>query len=227
VRWHASCNSARRVSPRSKCVKRLSGEDITTLNIMVINKLRWINLFAVAFALVQSYPAMARVDVKVGFDKNFNFGAVKTWGWNPNGAGEVKMARTKEDDPEAWRRRAEPIVVEAVTTEMNRRGLTAAPPNPDLTVTYYLLLTTGVSSQTMGQFLPATTAWGLPPFEARTQSVDMMNRGSLVLDLSSKGTVVWRGVAQAKIDFDVSDQKREALLREAVRDLLKKYPSKK
>ena len=78
----------------------------------------------------------------------------------------------------------------------------------------------------MGQFLPATTAWGLPPFAPATQSLKIMNQGSLVLDLSAKGAVVWRGVAQAGVEFDANDKKREALLREAVRDLLKRYPPK-
>ena len=83
-----------------------------------------------------------------------------------------------------------------------------------------------MTAQTMGQFLPATTAWGLPPFAQATQSLKMMNQGSLVLDLSAKGVVVWRGVAQAKIEFGAEDKKREALLREGVRDLLRRYPPK-
>ena len=59
--------------------------------------------------LVCTVPAaLARVDVRVEFDKAFNFKAVKTWGWNAAGPGDVKMARTKEDDPDAMKRRAEP-----------------------------------------------------------------------------------------------------------------------
>ena len=53
----------------------------------------------------------------------------------------------------------------------------------------------------------------------------VMNQGSLVLDLSAKGVVVWRGVAQAKVAFEADDKKREALLREAVRDLLRALPA--
>ena len=59
-----------------------------------------------------------------------------------------------------------------------------------------------------------------------TQSLTMMNRGSLVIDLSAKGAVVWRGVAQANVKFDADQNKRETLIREAVRDLLKRYPPK-
>lgn len=171
--------------------------------------------------------ARARVDVHVEFDKTFDFTAVRTWGWNPAGPGEVKMARTRDDDPDAMKAFAEPRIVETVETEMARQKLARADADPDLAVTYYLLLTTNMSTQTIGQFLPATTAWGLPPFAGATQSLKMMNRGSLVLDLSAKGIVVWRGLAQSNIKIDADVERREALLREAVRDLLRRYPPKK
>ena len=176
---------------------------------------------AVVLAII---PVSARVDVKVEFDKAFNFKAVKTWGWNPRAPGEVKMARTQQDDPESARRQAEPIILDAVSATIGKKGLQQTTAEPDLTVTYYLLLSTSMSAQTVGQFLPATTGWGLPPFEQATQSLKMMNRGSLVLDLTGKGNVVWRGLAQADIKFDADAKKRESLLREAIRDLLGKYP---
>jgi hypothetical protein len=177
-----------------------------------------------AAVMLAIMPVAARVDVKVEFDKAFDFKGVKTWGWNPRAPGEVKMARTQQDDPESARRRAEPIIVDAVTAAIGKKGLQQTTAEPDLTVTYYLLLTTSMSAQTVGQFLPATTGWGLPPFEQATQSLKMMNRGSLVLAMTGKGHVVWRGLAQAKIKFDADEIKRESLLREAVRDLLAKYP---
>jgi hypothetical protein len=181
-------------------------------------------LIATAIAFTANTLIVARVKVRVEFDKTFDFKPVRTWGWNPKGPGEVKMARTKDDDPEAARQRAEPIIVEAVTAEMKQRGLQAATGEPDLLVTYYLLLTNNMSAQTMGQFLPATTGWGLPPFAPATQSLEMMNRGSLVLDMSTKQAVVWRGVAQAELKMDADPKKRESVLRESVRDLLRRYP---
>jgi hypothetical protein len=177
-------------------------------------------LLAIALGLE---PAGARVDVKIDYDKAFDFKNVKTWGWSPT-RGDVKMARTKDDDPEAARQLAEPIIVDAVNGEMGRRGLQAAPSSPNLMVTYYLLLTTNMTTQTIGQFVPAVADWGLPPISGPTQSIKMANQGSLVLDLSAADRVVWRGVAQAKIKFDANDKQREALIREAVRDLLRKYP---
>jgi hypothetical protein len=54
----------------------------------------------------------------------------------------------------------------------------------------------------------------------------MMNYRSLVLDMTAKDVIVWRGVANAKIKREGEQPKREELIREAVRDLLKKFPPK-
>ena len=169
------------------------------------------------------HTAMA-VDVKVESDKTFDFTSIRTWGWNPDGPGDVRMARTQEDDPEVARQQAEPLIMSTVDEEMKGRGLQRASGAPDVFVTYYLLLTTNASAQTVGQFVPTVAQWGLPPFPPATQSLKLMNRGSLVLDVSSRQTVVWRGVAQANIKPDADRARREALLREAVRDLLRRFP---
>ena len=178
----------------------------------------------VAIAAAAGILVEARVDVRVAFDKTFDFKSVRTWGWHAEKKGEVMMARTVKDDPEAARKRAEPLIIEALTTEMAKLKIEPSAAEPQVTVTYFLLLTSSTSAQTVGQFLPATLEWGLPPFDAATQSLKIMNRGSLVFDLDAKGKIVWRGVADAKVDVYANDAEREKTLREAVRDLLKKYP---
>jgi len=169
----------------------------------------------------------AAVKVRVDFDKAFDFAKVRTWAWNPSGAGQIILARTPDDDPDLVKKRAEPVILDAVNTEMPRRGLKAATGTPDLTITYYLLLTIGGSSQTMGQFLPSTTQWGLPPFAPSTTALTVAEQGSLVFDLSANGEVVWRGIGEGKIKMEDDQQKRTALLREAVAEVLKKFPPKK
>jgi len=178
---------------------------------------------ALALALT-CHLVLEAVDVKVEHDKTFNFKTVRTWAWNTPAPGDVRMARTQQDDPEAMKARLEPVLMDAVTAEMTRLGLQPATSAPDVTVRYFVLLTTGTSAQTLGQFLPATTSWGLPPFAPATQSLQVMNTGSLVLDLSANGVVIWRGVAQAQIKPGLEDKKREAIVREAIRDLLRRYP---
>ena len=140
--------------------------------------------------------------VNINFDKKFDFKPVRTWAWNPGEPGQIMMGRTAEDDPKAAQKLAEPIILQEVASELTKRGLTAATGQPDVTVTYYLLLTTSINAQTVGQFLPATLDWGLPPFPQATQSLKVMNAGSLVLDFNSKDDIVWRGVAQAELKMD-------------------------
>lgn len=193
---------------------------------MVQARPKFVTLLA-AVAVALAVVAIEAVKVQVDHDKAFDFKPVRTWGWNPEGMGEVKMARTREDDPEAMTRRVEPVMRDAVAQEMKRLGLTEAASAPDVTVTYFLLLTISTSAQQVGQFLPGTVAWALPPFSQQTQSLEIMNQGALVLDLRAMGEIVWRGVAQAQIEIGIDDKKREARLREGVRDLLKRYPPKK
>lgn len=179
---------------------------------------------AMVFAL---HVSLEGVDVNIEYGKTFDFTSVKTWAWNPKGAGDVIIARTKDDDPAAVKKKAEPLILDAVAGELMRKGLQQATSEPDVTVTYYLLLSNNMTAQTIGQFLPATTAWGYMLVAPSTQSIKMMNQGALVIDLTAKDFVVWRGVAQARVAFEVDDKKREAILREGIRDLFKRYPPKK
>jgi hypothetical protein len=181
---------------------------------------------AAAVAALLAVETASAVDVKVDFDKAFDFKAARTWAWNADERGAVRMARTQDDDPEVARQRVEPIIVAAVAAEMERRGMRPATGTPDVTVKYFLLLSTNMSGQTVGQFLPSTTEWALPPFTRGTQSLKLMNRGSLVLDISAKQAIVWRGVASANIKVDADAAEREALVREAVRDLIRRFPSR-
>jgi Domain of unknown function (DUF4136) len=170
----------------------------------------------------------AAVKVKTQFTKSFDFTKAKTWSWHEGGPGEVKMALTADDNPELVRQRAEPIIMEAVGATLPQRGLAAAASGApsDVKIKYYVLITLGTDAQTIGQFLPAVTAWGVPPFSGATQSYSVIERGSLVLDISANKEVVWRGIGQAELKPGQTQEKRAALVRAAVADILKKYPPK-
>jgi|SRR6185503_15175370 len=187
-----------------------------------------VTVLAILVAIVIGVQSgTAKVKVRSDFNKAFDFKAARTWSWNPKGPGDIMMARTPDDDPAAAKAAAEPEIMKAVAVEMPKRGLTVATGTPDLTLAYFLLLTAGSSAQTVGQFLPSTTAWALPPFVASTQSLEFIEQGALVLDLSAKGEVVWRGVGEAQIKMDLDMDKRRALVHEAVREILSRFPPKK
>jgi hypothetical protein len=174
-------------------------------------------------------PGLAAVKVRTEFNKTFDFSKSRTWAWNDLGAGEVKMARTADDDPEVVRKRAEPVIRQSVEAELPNRGLQQAGTGvaPDLEVKYYVLITVGTQSQQVGQFLPAVSLWGIPPFSGPTQSYQIIEQGSLVFDISANNEVVWRGIGQAQLKPGQTAEKRAELIREAVREILKHYPPKK
>ena len=81
------------------------------------------------------HVSLEGVDVNVEYGKTFDFASVKTWAWSPKGAGDVIIARSKDDDPAAVKRKAEPLILDAVAGELMRKGLQQAASAPDVTVT--------------------------------------------------------------------------------------------
>ncbi len=172
----------------------------------------------------------AKIKTRAESDPTFNFRELKTWAWDADGAGDVIMARASGDDPAPVKERVDPVLVAAVAHELGLRGLTlASAGQPDIRIHYYLLVTVGMDAQVMGQFLPAVPEWGVPPFAPATQSLNIVTRGSLVLDCvsTSLSRIVWRGVAQTDIDIARSETERDAIIRDAAHELIKRIPLKK
>jgi hypothetical protein len=157
-------------------------------------------------------------------DPKFDFSRLETWSWSPS-PGDVKVWVTAESKSEPVKQQYEPIIMQSVQDELTRLGFTRSSGSPpDFNVTYYVLVTLGSASQQMGQFLPAVTEWGLPPFAPQTTALRVYPLGTLVLDVESADRVVWRGVAQAEINLERTDRERAARLQKVVRDLLAKFP---
>jgi Domain of unknown function (DUF4136) len=181
----------------------------------------------IAAVIAQSHVRARDVKVRIDHSKTFDFAAPKTWSWYPERPGDVLMARTADDDADVVKKRAEPVIFEAVAAELSRKGLKQVPSGGDLIVKYYVLITIGSSAQYVGQFLPSVPEWGLPPMAGATQALRTIEQGSFVIDIRSKDDIVWRGVAVAELKPDQSQEKRAALLKEATRRLFDRYPPKK
>ncbi len=186
-------------------------------------------VIALTFALVAAIALAGGLKIKTQHDKTFNFAGLTTYAWHPTGAGDVKLLIADHGDANDIRRRLEPTLLKAVEDTLQRQGFTRTSGDAPLYVNYYVLIGSGTSAQEMGQFVPATTEWGLPILPGATQSLEAYRRGSLILDVSSsvKGTVVWRGSAEAQLDDVHSDAERLARITEAVQQMLKKFPPKK
>jgi hypothetical protein len=172
----------------------------------------------------------AKVKVQAEGDKTFAFASLKTWTWNPSGAGDVKVWVSSKSDPAPIKRAYEPVIMQAVDDQLSKRGFARAGGSPpDFYMTYYVLVTLGMSAQEMGQFLPAVTEWGVPPFTPSTTAFKTYPDGSIVLDVTSRAAdrVVWRGLAQSEIDLDKSEAERVERLRDIIKEMLSKFPPKK
>jgi Domain of unknown function (DUF4136) len=176
--------------------------------------------------------AAPKIKVRAEPDPNFDFATVRSFAWDQD-PGDVKMALTATDDPAALKARVNPLIVKLVADAMTKKGLTdAAGGKSDVVLHYYVLITVSQSGQYMGQFLPSVAYWGLPPFAQQATSVDVATKGSLVLDAMLPGApgdrkVIWRGMAQSTIADDIKDAEREARLKYAADELVKRFPLKK
>src|SRR5262245_26120240 len=177
-----------------------------------------------AAVIAQSGVWARDVKVKIDHSKTFDFAAPKTWSWYPERPGDVLMARTADDDADVVKKRAEPVIFEAVAAELSRKGLKQVPSGGDLIVKYYVLITIGSSSQYVGQFVPSVPEWGLPPMAGATTALRVIEQGSFVVDIRSKDDIVWRGVAVAELKPDQSPEKRATLLKDATRRLFDRFP---
>jgi Domain of unknown function (DUF4136) len=186
-------------------------------------------LIITTVAVLAAGVALAGIDVHVENSPTFDFTTLKTWTMNPNGAGNaVRIISADDKDSTELKKNWETKVLPIVQEGFVKRGFPKATGEPDFYVTCYVLVSVGSSSQQMGQFLRPVPEWGLPYFAPSTSALSVFPQGSLILDIAPRATndVVWRGVAQAELKWDDTEAKRAQHVRDAVQDLLKKFPPK-
>ena len=186
-------------------------------------------LVALAAALaVTRPPEAAKTDIRIEYDKAFSFAGLRTWTWHPEGAGDIRLAMSSQDDPKRVAARVDPIIIPTVEREMTARGFTKAD-DATLRLHYYVLVRLNQSAQVAGQFLPAVPEWGVPPFTPSTTALSIYPVGSLLLDVTSttKQAIVWRGTAERDVDLERPDAERRKILERAIRDLISRFPPKK
>lgn len=167
--------------------------------------------------------------IKVQKDPKIDVATFKTWIWHPTAPGDVKVWISADSKSEPVKKQYEPILMQAVEEQIAARGYTpASAPPADFVLTYRLLIAMNDSSQYMGQFLPTNANWGIPPFSPQTQSFSYYPQGTLIIDaeMPNSGPIIWRGIAEAKVELENSDEKRTARLRAVIKELMGKFPKK-
>jgi hypothetical protein len=171
----------------------------------------------------------ADTDITVEYDKTFSFAGLNTWAWHPEGAGDVRLALTADDDPKRVQERIDPVILPATDRTLAARKMTRVEPDKaQMWLHYYALLTLKDFSQVHGQFLPAVPVWGIPPFAPSTSAIGVYPVGTIIMDVTvpGRGTIVWRGAARREVNFERSDRQRRDVIEKAIRDLFKEFPPK-
>ena len=146
---------------------------------------------AVVLAMVgilagRAHLSAADTDITIEYDKTFSFAGLTTWAWHPQGAGDVRLALTADDDPRRVAARIEPVILPATERQLASRKFTkAAADSANLWLHYYALLTLKDFAQVHGQFLPAVPEWGIPPFAASTSAIGVYPVGTIIMDISN------------------------------------------
>ncbi len=190
---------------------------------------RKLALLVTVAVVLAAVPLVAGMKVKVQYDKEYNFGSVKTYAWRLDGANPIKMLENTADNPDQIRKNVEPFVLASVDEALAKKGFVRLESGqPDLYLDYYLLVGPGASSQYQGQFVGAVPAWGLPDFAMSTSAIKIYEQGSLIIDLVSiaQKHTVWRGSADAEVDRRRTPAERAGVIAEAVRKMFEKFPPK-
>jgi hypothetical protein len=185
--------------------------------------------FTAVVVVLAATVIVSAAKIETHRSKTFDFSRLKTWDWSPAGPGDVMVVVTAESKSEPVEREYEPVIMRAAENALTRRGYTkSSGGTPDFVLSYYVLITAASQSHEIGQFLPATSAWALPPFTAQTQSLRVYPQGTLVFDVASpdKDNIVWRAVTQAEIELQRTSDKRAARLTQIINEVLAKLPRK-
>jgi len=183
-------------------------------------------LLLIVAATAISVSVGARADIRVDKDPKFDFTTLKTFGWNAV-PGEVKIWVTQESSKRAepTKQKFEPVLMQAAEAAMTKLGYAkAAGAAPDFEMIYYVLITTGSTSQHMGQFLPTNAQWGIPLWSPNTTALAISPTGAMVLDVTVGGKMVWRGISEAKVEMAITDEQRAKRVTEFMTKLVEKFP---
>src|SRR5436190_11559012 len=60
----------------------------------------------------------AKIKTRAEADPQFSFAGVRTWAWTPDGAGDVYVARSSQDESAPVKKRVDPVITAALAREM-------------------------------------------------------------------------------------------------------------
>lgn len=169
-------------------------------------------MFIIALA-VSGCSGMA---INYDYDPRYDFQHYETWDWLPGEWRETGEAVLH--DPLVQGR-----VEAAIEVELGVKGHVRSTDSPDFFVAYFVTVREQSTSTTINEYYAGTPYQGQEWTYTLSQSWE---EGALVMDFidAEEQRIVWRGSAEAEVKPNLKPEKRNELLRKAVRKMLEHFP---
>ncbi len=163
--------------------------------------------------------------VKSDYDKNMDFSPYTTYsfdGWQKNSDEQLSEFDKKR-------------IIDALKSELGKRGMTYTPTNADAHIALYIVLlrktsTTAYTEYTGGLGYHPRWGWGrgtgMHSFETTYDEKDYIE-GTFVVDLydSKADKLIWQGVLTGTVNEN--SKKREKRIQRSINKLMRKFPKPK
>ena len=182
-----------------------------------------------AFVTVAAALAVvsAKTKIEVHYDRNANFGAIKTYTWLPSPPFTAISAPGTMRDPKVVQAELEPIILAAADEHLRRLGLQRVEQGGDVQLVFYLSHGTSMATSTMGSYYQYATDFYVGGiYGGQTTYSQVVEEGSLVIDVVDDRRAIWRAHASAKLNRENDDKKRRKVLEDAIKNMFAKWPKK-
>ena len=172
--------------------------------------MKTIHAFFVLFLMGFVVSCSTIYGVKYDYDKQVNFGSLKTYDWMtvPDKADidSLNVERVKK----------------AVNAELQAKGYMMTSNNPDFLIAEHMRSKDKIQVEDWGYGYSRHGRY-------RRSSSYQYEEGSLILDFidARSKEMIWRGVAKAVVDNVDTPEKTEKIINEAVQEILKNFPPKR
>ena len=177
------------------------------------------NRLALIIVVIMASSCESSLKVSSDFDKSINFGQYKTFAIYHDAKSSDAISQLNQDR-----------IVNAIRSEMTKKGFTEAASSPDLFVNSVAILKdkTSVTANTNyygygGYYRPYYWGSGM---SSSTTSYDVQHYkdGSLIIDVVDAKTqkLVWQGVGNKEIDGPIKDPDKK--IPDAIASIMKDFP---
>jgi hypothetical protein len=159
------------------------------------------------------------INVQSDYDKGENFEEYKKYDF-------MELPENRRGDQLVFKR-----IQAAIADELEKKGLTRDESDPDFQIAIHTKVKDKLSVTDWGySYAPYGAYWGGYGYWGGSRmDVYSYEEGTLIIDFveAADDQMIWRGVAQGTLPENPSAEKRDQLIKEVVKQIMKQYPPKR